>query len=70
MTIETTPFDATKYLGNPEDQVAFLLDALETGDAGYIAHALDVIIRARGCLHLDPGHEDSSRKSCNSPFCR
>ena len=48
MTIETTPFDATKYLGDPEAQVVFLRDALETGDAGYIAHALGVIVRARG----------------------
>ncbi|MBS7702703.1 addiction module antidote protein [Chelatococcus asaccharovorans] len=48
MTIETTPFDAAKYLGDPESQAVFLRDALETGDAGYIAHALGVIVRARG----------------------
>lgn len=69
MTFEPPPFDAAKYLGNPEAQAAFLHDALETGDAGYIAHALDVITRARGGLHLDPGHEDLSRKSGTSPFC-
>lgn len=63
MTFETTTFDAAKYLGNPEAQAAFLHDALETGDAGYIAHALDVIIRALGGPHLDPEHEDLSRKS-------
>lgn len=44
----TTPFDATKYLADPEAQAIFLRDALETGDAGYIAHALGVIARARG----------------------
>ena len=48
MTIETTLFDAAKYLENPESQAVFLRDALETGDAGYIAHALGVIVRARG----------------------
>ena len=44
----TTPFDATKYLADPEAQAIFLRDALETGDAGYIAHPHGVIARARG----------------------
>ncbi|PYE86848.1 addiction module antidote protein [Phyllobacterium leguminum] len=48
MSIETIPFDAAKYLDNPESQAVFLRDALETGDAGYVAHALGVIVRARG----------------------
>lgn len=48
MTTETTPFDAARYLGTPEAEAVFLRDALETGDAGYIAHALGVIVRARG----------------------
>lgn len=48
MTVETTPFDAAKYLGTPEAQEEFLRDALESGDAGYIAHALGVIARAQG----------------------
>ena len=48
MTIETTPFDAAEYLGSPEAQAVFFQDALETGDTGYIAHALGVIARAQG----------------------
>ncbi|MFA5539673.1 MAG: addiction module antidote protein [Gemmobacter sp.] len=52
MTIETTPFDAARYLGDPETQAIFLKDALETGDAGYIAHALGVIVRARGMTQV------------------
>ncbi len=48
MTIETVPFDAAKYLAGPDEQAVFLCDALEAGDAGYIAHALGVIVRARG----------------------
>ena len=52
MTIETIPFDAAKYLGDPEAEAVFLQDALETGDAGYIAHALGVIVRARGLSHV------------------
>lgn len=43
MTIETTPFDAAKYLTTPEAQAVFIRDALATGDAGYIAQALAVI---------------------------
>lgn len=46
MTIETSLFDAAKYLGDPDARAEFLRDALETGDAGYIAHAKDVIARA------------------------
>ncbi|MDQ7262273.1 putative addiction module antidote protein [Paracoccus sp. PS-1] len=52
MTLKTTPFDAAKYLGTPEAQTEFLRDALETGDAGYIAHALGVIVRAKGMTQV------------------
>ncbi|MBU0642088.1 MAG: putative addiction module antidote protein [Alphaproteobacteria bacterium] len=52
MTIETTTFDAAKLLGDPEAQAIFLRDALETGDAGYIAHALGVIVRAKGMTQI------------------
>ncbi|MGD9806444.1 MAG: addiction module antidote protein [Hyphomicrobiaceae bacterium] len=52
MPLETTPFDAAEYLGSPEAQVELLRDALETGEAGYIAHALGVIVRARGMTQV------------------
>jgi probable addiction module antidote protein len=52
MTIETKPFDAAEYLGGTEAQAVFLQDALESGDAGYIAHALGVIVRARGMTQV------------------
>lgn len=52
MPIETTPFDAAEYLGSPEAQAELLRDALETGDVGYIAHALGVIVRARGMSQI------------------
>jgi len=35
-------------MGSPRAQAALLSDALESGDAGYIANALGVIARARG----------------------
>ena len=48
MATKTMPFDAARYLASPEAQAELLSDALETGDAGYIAHALGLIARARG----------------------
>lgn len=44
----TEPFDAAKYLTQPEDQVELLNDALVSGDRAYIAHALGIVARARG----------------------
>ncbi|MDH4988080.1 putative addiction module antidote protein [Aminobacter anthyllidis] len=48
MALKTTPFDAASYLDTSESQAELLSDAFETGDAGYIAHALGVVARARG----------------------
>lgn len=42
------PFDAAKYLKSEESQAELLNDALSTGNAGYIAHAIGIIARARG----------------------
>jgi probable addiction module antidote protein len=47
-TIETRPFDAAVYLKTDEDIVAYLDEAMETGDADYIIHALGIIARAKG----------------------
>lgn len=52
MTLETTPFDAAKYLASPEAQAELLQDALESGNAGYIAHALGTIVRAKGMTQI------------------
>ena len=52
MPLETTPFDAAEYLGRPEAQAELLRDALETGETGYIAHVLGVIVRARGVTQV------------------
>ena len=48
MATKTLPFDAARYLASAEAQAELLSDALETGNAGYIAHSLGVIARARG----------------------
>lgn len=48
MPLETFPFDAAKYLDTRESQTELLADALESGDAHYITHALGIVARARG----------------------
>jgi probable addiction module antidote protein len=48
MPLPTTPFDAAEHLDTPEAQALFLSDAMETGDAAHIAHAIGIVARARG----------------------
>jgi probable addiction module antidote protein len=55
MAIKTTEFDAAKHLSSPESQVELLSDALESGDAGYIANALETIARAHGMTEFERG---------------
>jgi probable addiction module antidote protein len=55
MPTETRLFDAARYLSSPEAQAELLSDALEVGDAGYIANALGVIARARGMTEVARG---------------
>lgn len=50
--IKLTPFDSSEYLDDAESQAELLNDALESGKASYIAHALGVIARARGMTDL------------------
>ncbi|QJB68691.1 addiction module antidote protein [Parasphingorhabdus halotolerans] len=46
--LKTKPFDAAKYITEPEHVVDLLNDALESGEAGYIANALGVVARSEG----------------------
>jgi probable addiction module antidote protein len=52
METRTKPFDAAAYIEGPEGAAAFLGDALETGNAGYIQHALGVLARAKGMTDI------------------
>jgi len=53
MALETIPFDAAKYLrDDPQGQAELIDDALATGDAGYVAHAIGVVARARGMTEV------------------
>lgn len=69
MAIETFPFDPAEYLGDPEAQAELIADALATGDAGYVAHALGVVARARGMTQLarDTGMSRESLYKALSP---
>ena len=40
--------DPAELLTSDEAVAAFMADAFESGDAGYVAHALGVVARARG----------------------
>jgi len=48
MAEKLTNFDPAELLTSDEAIAAFMADAFEAGDAGYIAHALGVVARARG----------------------
>ena len=47
-----TDFDPSEHLSSPDAMAEFMADAMETGDAGYIAKALGVVIRAKGMAEL------------------
>ena len=52
MPIKTTPFDAAKYLDTHESQAELIEDALETGNAAYVAAALGTVARARSMTKI------------------
>lgn len=52
MTEKLTTFDPAEALTSDESVAVFMADAFEKGDAGYIAHALGVVARARGMTDI------------------
>ncbi|WP_353199839.1 addiction module antidote protein [Sandarakinorhabdus sp.] len=48
MAVTTIPFDAAPFLDDEAAQAEYLSDALATGDAAVVAHALGVLARAQG----------------------
>jgi probable addiction module antidote protein len=55
MPTATVPLDVAEFLDTPEAQAEFLTDALESGDAAYVAHALGIVARARGMSAVAKG---------------
>ena len=47
-----TPYDPAEDLGSDEAIAAFMSEALQTGDVGYISHALGVVARAKGMAQI------------------
>lgn len=43
-----TTFDPAEDLSSDEAIAVFMEEAFKTGDVGYIAHAVDVVARAKG----------------------
>jgi probable addiction module antidote protein len=52
MTEKLTAFDPAEGLTSDEAITAFMADAFASGDAGYIAHALGVVARAKGMTQI------------------
>ncbi len=52
MVEKPTTFDPAEGLTSDEAIAAFMADAFESGDAGYIAHALGVVARAKGMAQI------------------
>ena len=52
MALKTMPFDSSKYLDDDQSQGELLADAIESGNAAYIAHALGVVARAKGMTEI------------------
>ncbi len=60
-------YDPAEDLGSDEAIAVFLADALETGDAGYIANAIGVVARARGMSQI-AGETGLSREQLYRSF--
>lgn len=52
MTDRLTTYDPASALIDDEEIAVFMADAFETGDAGYIAHALGIVARAKGMTQI------------------
>lgn len=52
MPLETRPFDPANYLNSEEAITAYMMEALDSNDTGFIADALGVVARARGMTQV------------------
>ena len=67
MTEKLTRFDPAEGLTSDEAIAAFMADAFESNDAGYIAHALGVVARAKGMAQI-AGRTGLSREQLYRSF--
>ena len=52
MAEKLTTYDPAEDLTSNEAMATFMAEAFETNDAGYIAHALGVVARAKGMAQI------------------
>jgi len=52
MVEKLTLYDPAEDLNSDAAIATFMAEAFETADAGYIAHALGVVARAKGMTHI------------------
>ena len=52
MREKLTPYDPAEDLGSDEAIAVFMAEAFQTNDAGYIAHAVGVVARAKGMAQI------------------
>jgi probable addiction module antidote protein len=52
MTEKLTTYDPSEDLTSDSAIATFMAEAFETGDAGYVAHALGVVARAKGMTQI------------------
>jgi probable addiction module antidote protein len=52
MTKKLSTYDPATALVDDEEMAVFMADAFETGDAGYIAHALGIVARSKGMTQI------------------
>jgi probable addiction module antidote protein len=52
MAKKLTSYDPAEDLGSDEPFAVFMAEAFQTNDAGYIAHSLGVVARAKGMAQI------------------
>lgn len=62
-----TTYDPAEDLGSDEAIAVFMAEAFQTSDAGYIAHALGVVARAKGMAQI-AGQTGLSREQLYRSF--
>ena len=67
MAEKLTTYDPAEDLGSDEAIAVFMAEAFQTNDAGYIAHALGVVARAKGMAQI-AGQTGLSREQLYRSF--
>ena len=67
MAERLTTYDPAEDLTSEEAVAIFMAEAFQTGDAGYIAHALGVVARAKGMAQI-AGQTGLSREQLYRSF--